>query len=112
MITNKLFRDCLAEIPEMTKAELEMSFNIARRISEILRQRGISQRDFAEMMGKRESEVSKWLTGRHNFTTNTIARIQFVLKEEIITIPAPRNPYHFEEHTPPRYVADTSNINE
>ena len=37
-------------------------------------------------MGKRESEISKWLTGRHNFTTNTISGISMALGEPIIII--------------------------
>ena len=35
MIQNKLFRDCLAAIPAEQKAEFDLSFGIAERISEI-----------------------------------------------------------------------------
>lgn len=99
MITNKLFRDCLSQVSEETRAEFDISYRIAERIAIILKRRGITQRDFADMMGKRESEVSKWLSGRHNFTTNTIARIQLVLKEDIITIPCPSSvTYNFDEN--------------
>ena len=37
MIQNKLFRDCLAAIPAEQKAEFDLSFGIAERISEILK---------------------------------------------------------------------------
>lgn len=33
MIQNKLFRDCLAAIPAEQKAEFDLSFGIAERIS-------------------------------------------------------------------------------
>ena len=36
MIQNKLFRDCLAAIPAEQKAEFDLSFGIAERISEIM----------------------------------------------------------------------------
>ena len=36
MIQNKLFRDSLAAIPAEQKAEFDLSFGIAERISEIL----------------------------------------------------------------------------
>ena len=39
MIQNKLFRDCLATIPIEQKAEFDLSFDIAERISEILKAR-------------------------------------------------------------------------
>ena len=79
MVQNKLFRDCLAAIPAEQKAEFDLSFGIAERLSEILKEKGLSQKDFARMLHKRDSEISKWLTGRHNFTTQTIARIQTAL---------------------------------
>lgn len=75
MIQNKLFRDCLAAIPAEQKAEFDLSFGIAERISEIQKAKGLTQKDFARLLNKRDSEISKWLTGRHNFTTQTIARI-------------------------------------
>lgn len=86
MIQNKLFRDSLAAIPAEQKAEFELSYGIAERISKLLKERGLTQKDFAHMLNKRESEISKWLTGRHNFTTQTIAKIQTALGCRIINI--------------------------
>ena len=86
MIQNKLFRDCLSAIPAEQKAEIDLSFGIAERISEILKEKGLTQKDFARMLNKRDSEISKWLTGRHNFTTQTIAKIQTALGCNIISI--------------------------
>lgn len=86
MIQNKLFRDCLASVPAEQKAEFELSFGIAERISEILRDKGLTPKDLARLLHKRESEISKWLTGRHNFTTQTIASIQTVLECNIICV--------------------------
>lgn len=86
MIHNSLFRQCLADVSEERKAEFELSFAIADRIDEILKRKGMTQRELAQRLGKRESEVSKWLTGRHNFTTNTIARITRALGAPIINV--------------------------
>lgn len=93
MIQNPLFRECLAAIPDERKAEFDLSFAIATRIDEILRRKGMTQRELAQRLGKRESEVSKWLTGRHNFTTNTIARISLALGTSIINVPT----YSYDE---------------
>ena len=47
MIQNKLFRDSLAAILEEQKAEFELSFGIAERMDEILKEKNISQRELA-----------------------------------------------------------------
>lgn len=86
MVQNELFRQCLSTIPEEQKAEFELSFGIAERISEVLKTKNITQKDFANQLHKRESEISKWLTGRHNFTMQTIAKIETTLGCKLINI--------------------------
>ena len=86
-VTNPLFRECLAHVSDKTRAEFNLSFEIADRIDAVLKHKGMSQKDLASKMGKRESEISKWLTGRHNFTTNTLADISLALNEQIINVP-------------------------
>lgn len=87
MTTNPLFRECLAQVSDETRAEFDLSFEIADRIDAMLKKRGITQKELAVKMGKRESEISKWLTGRHNFTTKTLAGISVALGEPVISIP-------------------------
>jgi hypothetical protein len=43
-------------------------------------------------MCKRDSEISKWLGGGHNFTIATIAKIEAVLGEDIISVKKYRKP--------------------
>lgn len=88
MKTNALFRECLANVSEETKAEFELSFAIADRIDFLLKEKGMSQRMLAHRLGKKESEVSKWLTGRHNFTTKTLAHIALVLGDDVVKVPS------------------------
>lgn len=63
-----------------------MSYSIAERLDAILKKKGITQHELAQRLGKRDSEVSKWLTGRHNFTTSTIARIEQAVGDKLISI--------------------------
>ncbi len=86
MIQNKLLKECFDAIPKDRIAEFEMSFAIAERIVEILKQKGMTRRDLAKILDKRESEISKWLTGRHNFTINTLSHISSALGEDIIVV--------------------------
>ena len=86
MIHNALFRQCLAAVPEEQKAEFELSYAIAERISEVLQAKNLTQKDFAQRLHKRESERSKWMTGRHNFTMQTIAKIETALGCKLVNI--------------------------
>lgn len=86
MNTKSLFSECLANVPKDISIEIDLSFDIAARIEALLVQKGISQKDFALMLGKRESEISKWLKGSHNFTLRTIAKISSALNESIIQV--------------------------
>ena len=83
---NHLFAAELAKIPPIVRTELEMYQDIAERIDVLMREQHLTQRDLARLTGKRESEVSKWLTGRHNFTMKTIALISTALGQPIVRV--------------------------
>jgi transcriptional regulator with XRE-family HTH domain len=69
------------------KRNVDISLAIADRIYEILvTKKGKDQKYLAEFMGKHESEVCKWLSGTHNFTLQTIARIETALGENILDV--------------------------
>ena len=84
MKTNELFRECLSEVSDNVKAEVDLSFAIADRIDAALKEKGMTQKEFARAMGKDEAEVSRWLRGTHNFTIRTLAKISSVLETPII----------------------------
>lgn len=84
MNTKELFKESLEEVSPEIKAELDLSFAIADKIGRILTERGLSQKEFARKMKKTEAEVSRWLTGRHNFTIRTIARISVALDVQLL----------------------------
>lgn len=73
------------------KREVDLSMDIAARIHEILVKKGKNQKDLAKSLGKHESEVCKWLSGTHNFTFQTIARIEVALGENIVEVSGKRN---------------------
>ena len=84
--TDILFDECLAQVPNDIKMELDMSFALADKIDMILREKNISQKQLAKKMGKTEAEVSRWLGGTHNFTLRTIAKISDALGVKLLTI--------------------------
>lgn len=52
----------------------------------MLDERELKAAHLARMLKKTPSEISKWLTGTHNFTTKTISEIEIILGEDIIYI--------------------------
>lgn len=81
-----LFDELVEQIPQETRRHHDMLVEIGDRIVEILKRKGWSQTEFAKAMGKRDSEISKWLGGGHNFTIATIVKIETVLGEDIISV--------------------------
>jgi predicted transcriptional regulator len=87
MKTSEMFQQEIAKVPTDLRLELDLSFAIADKIDAIIKEKGMTQKEFAKKMNKTEAEVSRWLSGTHNFTLKTIAKITNVLGESIITIP-------------------------
>ena len=79
-----LFDQIVAETPPELKAQLEMSFAIADRMDAILKERGMTQKQFAHQIGRSEAEVSRWLSGTHNFTLSTLAKISVALGQNVL----------------------------
>lgn len=87
MERNNIISDFLNEYgrPEITKL-VEKNSAIANKIHEVLDERGLKPADLARMLEKKPSEISKWLTGVHTFTTKTITKIETILGVDIIHI--------------------------
>ena len=81
-----LFEELLNRVPKEDRRKSELSYGIARRIHEVLGRKGWSQADLARAIGKREALVSRWMSGTHNFTIQTIAEIEAALGDEILAV--------------------------
>jgi transcriptional regulator with XRE-family HTH domain len=90
MKTNRLLNEIRHTLTPEMKRQMEMSVKIANRIYEIMEEKGLSQKDFATLLGKTETEVSRWLSGTHNMTMATIAKISEALNADIIRVPCKR----------------------
>ena len=66
------------------RKRVNLSFMIVDRIHAILEEKGLRQKDLAEMLGKKESEISKWMRGTHNFTIDTVSAIETALGATIL----------------------------
>lgn len=86
MKTNNIMNEIRGTISDEMKMQMEMSVAIANRIYDILESRGMTQKDFARLMGKSETEVSRWLSGTHNLTLATLSKISVALGTNIIGV--------------------------
>lgn len=106
--TNAIMDEIRASITSEQKVQMELAVSIANRIYAILEQRGMTQKEFAHLMGKTETEVSRWLSGTHNLTLSTIAKITVALGETIITpvAPVPSSYKHISDYKY-QYLSDS-----
>ncbi len=63
------------EVPKETTRFIDFSMKISEKILDLLDEQEIGKREFARSIGKKESQISEWLSGMHNFTIRTLAEI-------------------------------------
>lgn len=84
--TTKSLEEMLGPIPDSLQKETELSFQISDRIYELMQERGLSKKQFADALGKRPCEVTKWLSGQHNFTIATLSMLSSFFGQPVITV--------------------------
>ncbi|RTY67074.1 multiprotein-bridging factor 1 family protein [Flavobacterium sp. LB2P53] len=84
---SKVAQRILAETPEETKIFARLYADIVVRVNQLLKAKGFSQKDLADKLEKRPSEINKWLIGEHNFTLRSLAKLEAELGETIINVP-------------------------
>ena len=83
------FRESIDNMPAENRIFVDRSVEIAMYIFQLMEKNGMKQRDLAEKMGKSEAEVSKWLTGMHNYTLRSFAKLEAALGEAVVCTPKP-----------------------
>ena len=81
-----MLSEILSETPSENLLFMDYSMDVASRIVEILAEKGLKQKDLAQLMGKTEPEISKWLSGTHNFTLRSLAKIESILGKPLFTV--------------------------
>lgn len=85
----------MSSTPDETKRFVKKYGDIVVRVHQILKERNLSQKDLAEMMNKTPSEISKWLSGDHNFTLRSLTKLEAELGVDIIYVPQ-RDSFHVQ----------------
>ncbi|MBN8857169.1 MAG: helix-turn-helix transcriptional regulator [Sphingobacteriales bacterium] len=83
---SKIAKRIQSETPEEVRIFVRQYTDIIVRINELIKAKGYTQKDLAEKLNKRPSEINKWLKGNHNLTLKTIAKLEAQLGEPIIYV--------------------------
>ena len=76
----------VSQVPHEIKEEINLSFAISNKIDALMQERGLSKKQFADQIGKRPSEITRWLSGQHNFTVSTLAMLSTFFGKSIISV--------------------------
>jgi ribosome-binding protein aMBF1 (putative translation factor) len=93
-------------IPKELSEQNDRRMGLAVKIAEALRSRGLTNQEFAFMMGKKPSEVTRWLSGTHNFTTETLWQMERVLRIQLLTSSPPEEHIEKEQQELKEFIAN------
>lgn len=76
---NNILNDILDEVTPSELLKVEKRMLLACKISDGIKAKGWKKNDFARALKKRPSEITKWLSGTHNFNIDTLFDIETIL---------------------------------
>jgi transcriptional regulator with XRE-family HTH domain len=83
-----LYKEAMDNVPPDSLEFADLSFAIIDRVHGIMeRTPGMTQKKLAAKLGKKESEISRWLGGMHNLTLRNLARLNVALGSKVIVVP-------------------------
>ncbi|MDD2636318.1 MAG: helix-turn-helix transcriptional regulator [Bacteroidales bacterium] len=86
LYSSKLIDELLDSIDPEEADRIEKRMLLAARIDDAMKSKGLNKSQFAELMGKKNSVITKWLSGTHNFTADTLFDISRVLDVNLIIL--------------------------
>lgn len=81
-----LLSEMLNAITPGEQKNIDRKMMLAARIYDAMKAKGWNQKMLAEKMGKQPSEVSKWLSGTHTFTSDTLWAIGDMLGIDLLPV--------------------------
>ena len=84
--SSPIMDEVLNQISPGEQKRTDQRMLLAARIDDAIKAKGWKKKDLALALNKRPSEITKWLSGTHNFTTDTLWDIERVLDIELILL--------------------------
>lgn len=73
--SSAILKNALNKVSPLEKKKVENKMMFSIRLLELMKERGLNKTQFAEEVGKNNSEITKWLSGTHNFTMDVMTEI-------------------------------------
>lgn len=86
MKRNELFHSQLDKVYPAVKQEMDWSCAIVDKIDGLLKEKGLSRRDLAKIIGCNEAQITRWTRGFPNYTLESIAKLSTALGEPLIQV--------------------------
>ena len=83
---SEIIKDLLSEASADELRLTEKKMLLAVRIADAVKKNFLHRNDFAAAIGKKPSEISKWLSGTHNCTAETLFEIERVLEIQLLNL--------------------------
>jgi transcriptional regulator with XRE-family HTH domain len=91
LYSSNLINELLESIDTEEANRIEKRMLLAAKIEDAMKAKGLNKSQFAELMGKNNSVITKWLSGTHNFTSDTLFDIGRILGVKLINIDTVEN---------------------
>ena len=78
------FAQMAASVPPEIRKKIDLEFAVSNRIDALMKKYGYTKLQLAQKLGKRPSEITKWLSGQHNFTLRTIVQLSAFFGEPLV----------------------------
>jgi transcriptional regulator with XRE-family HTH domain len=77
--SSPLISGLLNETTTAEKLQVSTKMQVAARLQDLITAAALSKGAFAEKVNKNPSEITKWVSGTHNFTIDTLCEIALAL---------------------------------
>jgi transcriptional regulator with XRE-family HTH domain len=81
--SSALISGLLNETTTAEKLQVSTKMQVAARLHDLITAAGLSKGAFAEKVNKNPSEITKWLSGTHNFTIDILCEIALALNVSV-----------------------------
>lgn len=88
--SNPLIKKILSEASPVKRMQNKNRVALACRIDDLIKLKGYSYSGFANKMNRQPSVITKWLSGTHNFTIDTLDEIAYHLGVETAYLMQPQ----------------------
>ena len=82
--TSNILDDILNQTSKKEAGKIKYRMLLAAKIDKALKAKGMKKKDLAEATGKSRSTITQWLSGTHNFTSDTLYDIGKILNVDLL----------------------------